>query len=110
NDMSKNISWHEIGDLFPTQHMKKIGTDIHGLIDYLVALFLIISTTLMNLSAAEAVLIVSIGSAIIVYSVGTDYLLGVFKVMPMSTHLHFDSVAGIVLVVCSWLFDSGNSS
>jgi hypothetical protein len=47
---------------------------------------------------------VVLGSGLIVYSLFTDYELGVWKVAPVAVHNLIDVVAGAVLAASPWLF------
>jgi hypothetical protein len=45
-----------------------------------------------------------LGSGLILYSLFTNYELGVWKVAPMAVHNLIDIVAGAVLALSPWLF------
>lgn len=74
--------------------------------DYLVALLLIASPWLFGFArgGAETWVPVIFGSTAIVYSLLTDYELGVFHVLSMSAHLALDSWSGILLAASPWIF------
>lgn len=86
--------------------MRIIPTQIHGVIDYLVGVVLIAAPWVFGFAAggAETWVPVILGAGTIVYSLMTNYELGVIGILPMSTHLAFDAVAGIFLAVSPWLF------
>lgn len=82
-----------------------ISTKIHGYIDYMMGLLLIVSPMLFNLPDGTAsTLPVVLGIGTILYSLLTDYELGLFKVLPMKAHLGIDLVAGLLLIAAPWLF------
>jgi len=86
--------------------MRFIPTRIHGFLDYIVGVALIAAPWIFQFSdntAATAVAIV-LGIGLILYSLLTDYELGVFRVVPMSVHNLFDIAAGIVLIASPWIF------
>ena len=86
--------------------MRLIPTKVHGYLDYLVGALLIVAPWLFGFAArgAETWVPVLLGAAAIVYSLLTDYELGVRKIISMPTHLLLDLVSGIVLAASPWLF------
>lgn len=86
--------------------MRFIDTKIHGYIDYLMGLFLIVSPWIFGFAdgaAAQWVPII-LGVGTITYSLVTDYELGLLKVIPMKGHLMIDLIAGIFLAASPWIF------
>ena len=86
--------------------MRFLSTKIHGVLDYLVGLFLMISPWLLNFNrgGAETWVPVVLGAGALVYSLMTDYELGPFKVLSMPAHLALDLMSGVVLAASPWLF------
>jgi hypothetical protein len=86
--------------------MRIIPTQIHGVIDYLVGVLLIAAPWVLGFAAggAETWVPVILGAGTIVYSLMTNYELGVVGVLSMPMHLAFDAVAGIFLALSPWLF------
>jgi hypothetical protein len=86
--------------------MRFIPTKIHGYLDYLVGALLIISPWLFGFANGGIAqwLPVILGVGAIVYSLLTDYELGLSPTIPMSTHLTLDIGSGILLAVSPWLF------
>lgn len=86
--------------------MRFIPTRIHGVFDYLIGALLIVAPWLLGFAqgGAETWVPVVIGAAVIVYSLLTNYELGVVKVIPMRTHLWLDGIAGAILLLSPWLF------
>ena len=86
--------------------MRFIPTRVHGLLDYLVGLLLIAAPWLFNFDrgGAETWVPVALGAGALVYSVFTDYELGLVKRLPMPTHLTLDLLSGILLAASPWLF------
>lgn len=86
--------------------MKIIGTKVHGYLDYIVGLLLIVSPWLFGFyrGGAETWVPVVLGTATIIYSLLTDYELGLARVISMKTHLTLDALSGILLAASPWLF------
>lgn len=87
--------------------MRFIPTKIHGVLDYLSAALFIASPWLFDFAnggAAQWVPVV-VGVFLLLYSLGTDYELGLIKQLAMPTHLTLDwVVAGLFLAASPWLF------
>lgn len=86
--------------------MRFIPTKVHGYLDYIVGALLIAAPWLFHFAngGAETWVPVILGAAAIIYSVLTDYELGVAHLIPMPAHLIMDLVSGILLAVSPWLF------
>jgi hypothetical protein len=87
--------------------MRFIPTKVHGVLDYLVAIALILAPFIFGFSGlgGPAVIIpVVLGVGLIVYSLFTRYELGAFKVIGMPVHLVFDVVASLFLIASPFLF------
>lgn len=86
--------------------MKLISTRAHGYLDYIVGVLLIAAPWLFHFArnGAETWVPVFLGIAIIVYSLLTNYEVGVSRVISMRTHLTLDMLGGIFLAVSPWLF------
>jgi hypothetical protein len=86
--------------------MRFIPTRFHAPLDYIVGAVLIAAPWIFQFSdigAATAVSIV-LGAGLILYSLFTNYELGVWKVAPMAVHNLIDIVAGALLAASPWLF------
>jgi hypothetical protein len=86
--------------------MQLIPTRIHGMLDYLVGALLVAAPWLFdfNRGGAETWVPVVLGVGAILYSLFTDYELGVVRTIPMPTHLALDVGSGILLALSPWLF------
>ena len=86
--------------------MKIINSKIHGMLDYIVSIVLIISPWLLGFADGKAEMWIPIilGVSSIIYSIFTKYELGLFKVLPFKTHLTFDVFSGILLASSPWIF------
>lgn len=92
--------------------MRFIPTRIHGFLDYIVGVVLIAAPWIFQFSDNTAATVVPIvlGIGLIVYSLLTDYELGVARVLPMPVHLLFDIAAGVVLAASPWIFGFADES
>lgn len=86
--------------------MRFIPTKIHGYLDYLVGLLLIAAPWLFDFAegGAETWVPVILGASAIVYSLMTDYEMGVSRTISMRTHLTIDLISGIFLAASPWVF------
>lgn len=86
--------------------MRFIPTRVHGMADYVIGILLIAAPWLFGFAdgGAEQWVPVILGAGVILYSLMTDYELGVMKAIPMSMHLMLDIGGGIFLAVSPWLF------
>lgn len=88
-------------------NMKCIPTKVHGILDYVVAISLVLAPILFGFSevgGAAVVVPTVLGIALFVYSLLTKYEWGVFKVFGMPYHLMIDMVAAIFLALSPFLF------
>lgn len=78
----------------------------HGVLDYLVGLLLIFAPSLFGFNDGTAAqkLPMALGVAALVYSLVTNYELGLFKLLPFKAHLALDVVNGALLALSPWLF------
>ncbi len=92
--------------------MRFIPTRLHGFLDYIVGVVLIAAPWIFQFSDNTAATVVPIvlGVGLIVYSLVTDYELGIARVLPMSVHLLFDIAAGVVLAASPWIFGFADES
>ena len=86
--------------------MRFLPTRVHGVIDYLVGIILIAAPWLFDFArgGAETWVPVVLGAGAIIYSLMTDYELGISRSISMSTHLMLDLWSGIILAASPWLF------
>jgi hypothetical protein len=86
--------------------MRFIPTRVHGAVDYLTGLVLIMAPFVLGFAdngPAQWVPMI-LGAAILVMSLITDYELSLAKVIPMSVHLGVDAAGGLLLAASPWLF------
>jgi len=76
------------------------------MMDYLIGVLLILAPWLFDFDrgGAETWVPVILGAGVILYSLFTDYELGMVRRMAMPTHLMLDLGGGILLAASPWLF------
>lgn len=86
--------------------MRFIPTRIHGVLDYTMGLLLIAAPWLFGFAAggAETWVPVVLGAGAIMYSIFTDYELGLVRTLSMPAHLAMDAASGLLLAASPWLF------
>ncbi|HEX8489807.1 MAG TPA: SPW repeat protein [Chthoniobacterales bacterium] len=96
------------------QLMKIIPTFVHGILDYVMGVALLLAPNLFGFAdvGGAAVMVPRIvGIVIILQSLMTAYELGLMKVLPLKVHLMNDYVASIFLAASPWLFGfAGNKT
>ena len=82
-----------------------LPTRVHGFLDYLLGAALVVIPLAFNFGAGpQTWLPVLMGGGAIVYSLLTEYELGVVPLIPMPTHLVLDALGGLLLAASPWLF------
>ena len=83
-----------------------IPTKVHGVLDYLMGILVIATPWLFGFHAngTETWLPVALGIGVILYSLLTDYELGLSPVLSMQTHLWLDAGGGLLLAMSPFLF------
>lgn len=86
--------------------MKIISTKVHGVLDYMMGVLLIASPWLFGFAnnGVETLLPCILGASTIVYSLMTDYELGLSDNISMRTHLIIDIISGVLLAASPWIF------
>ncbi len=93
--------------------MKVIPAHVHGILDYIVGIALLLAPNLFGFAefGGAAVWIPRLlGVAILGMALLTDNRVGLMRVIPMSTHLMIDYVAGIFLAISPFIFGFSNAS
>lgn len=86
--------------------MKPISTYVHGILDYAMGMLLILLPFWLGFEtgSAEQRVMMYLGIFTILYSIITDYELGLAAMIPMSGHLTLDFMSGIFLAASPWIF------
>ena len=87
-----------------------ITTRVHGILDYIIGIALIAAPWIFGFanSGPETWVPVILGAGSILYSLITDYELGLAGILSMKSHLRTDIVVGLVLAVSPWIFGFAN--
>jgi hypothetical protein len=83
--------------------MKIINSRLHGIIDYLVVLFLWASPTLFGLTGFTGNIIYGLGGIHLILTIVTDFELGLIKWIPLKIHGWIELVVGLVLLASPWI-------
>lgn len=86
--------------------MKIISTKVHGVLDYMMGVLLVASPWVFGFASNgwETWVPVFLGISTIIYSMVTDYELGLSDNISMKTHLTVDIVSGVLLAASPWIF------
>lgn len=86
--------------------MRFIPTLMHGVMDYMVGLLLLIAPWLFDFQndGAQTIVPMVLGGAALLYSIMTNYELGMIRVLPMRVHLTMDLLSGILLAASPWIW------
>jgi hypothetical protein len=86
--------------------MKIISTKVHGVMDYMMGVLLIASPWIFGFedTGMQLWIPVLLGIVTIIYSLMTDYELGLSDNISMRTHLIVDFVSGALLAASPWIF------
>ena len=86
--------------------MRFIPTRVHGIIDYIVGILLVIVPYVLGFADGTAAQYIPqlLGVGAIAYSLLTRYELGALKLLPMPAHLGLDFASGAFLAASPWLF------
>jgi hypothetical protein len=94
------------GKRLSEEFMRFIPTKFHAPLDYIVGVARIASPWTFQFSdlTAATVIPIVLGIGLILYSLFTDYELGVWRMFPMAVHNLIDIAAGAFLAASPWLF------
>ena len=86
--------------------MHIIPRRIHGILDYVVAIALILAPRIFGFDpdGVEGRIPVILGWLTLGYSLLTNYELGLLKVLPFRAHLAMDLIGGVFLAISPWAF------
>jgi hypothetical protein len=89
--------------------MKFISPKVHGIIDYLVVIFLLASPTCFGFTGLLAVFTYALGAVHLLLTVFTNYPLGVVKIIPATYHASIEALVGIVLIILAYTLFKDNT-
>src|ERR1700712_1980749 len=85
--------------------MRFLPTSVHGILDYLVGLLVIVLPFALALQGSQKWALVILGLLVILYSALTDYELGLARYLRIRFHLLLDTVFGLAMLLMPWLLD-----
>jgi hypothetical protein len=83
---------------------------LHGLAEYAVGVLLIVAPFSFFDSNTATVISVLAGAAVIVIAWTTDYPTGLFRMLPLDSHIVLDYVLGLLLIASPFLFGFSDDS
>jgi hypothetical protein len=89
--------------------MKFISPKVHGVIDYLVVIFLFASPTFFGFTGILATFTYALGIVHLLLTILTNYPLGIIKVIPVSLHATIELLVGIALIALAYILFSKNA-
>jgi hypothetical protein len=90
--------------------MRFIPTIAHGLADYIVGLFVVGLPFSYGLTGTTRAAFVTLGLFVILYSLLTDYELGLVRVLRIRFHLLLDALFGLAMLATPTLLHLPNNS
>ena len=88
--------------------LRFLSPDIHGIVDYVAAIVLIIAPFLLRLGNSNPLafwLSIATGIVVVMVSLTTRYRFGVFKMIPFDGHLALDLLVATVFMLVPFLFE-----
>ena len=87
--------------------MRILSTRLHGVLDYLMAILLIVSPFVFNFArdGAQMWIPIFLGVATLFYSLVTEYELGAVKLIPFRVHLLGHFFSGMFLMASPFIFE-----
>lgn len=76
----------------------KLNSRIHGAIDYLVVVFLVLSPTLFALPEITAMFTYALAAIHLVLTMATEFEFGVFKIIPFRIHGIIELIVSLSLI------------
>jgi hypothetical protein len=88
--------------------MKFISPTIHGIIDYLVVIFLLLTPTIFGFAGIIAIFTYALAFVHLALSLLTNYPLGLLKLIPVNVHAGIEVIVGIALIVLAYTWFKDN--
>lgn len=85
--------------------MKFLNTKTHGYLDYTIGLSLLLVPSSFGLEAntIQSLIFYILGIFTIFLSLQTDYEAGIYKLLPMETHIYIEILSGLFLALSPWI-------
>ncbi|MES2064456.1 MAG: hypothetical protein V4456_21240 [Bacteroidota bacterium] len=82
--------------------MKLISPKLHGIIDYILIIFLYASPTFFAMQTAVATYVYLLATAQLILTVITDYSSGMFRMVPLKLHRLIELVISLAMIVAAF--------
>lgn len=89
--------------------MRFINPSVHGVLDYVVVVALVIVSIGVGLSGLAAAIAYLMAAAFLGITLITAFPLGALKLLPLPTHSTIELFMGMCLLVCPWIFGFADS-
>ena len=90
--------------------MRFISPKIHGIIDYLVVVFLLASPSIFGFTGLLAIFTYALGIVHFLLTILTNFSAGIIKVIPFRVHGVIEFVVGIALIILSFTLFMDNAA
>ncbi len=90
--------------------MRILSATTHGIIDYLLVIFLAASPSLFHMEGWLATFTYVLAGVHLLVTISTDYNPGIIKIIPFRVHGLIEIVVAVVLAVVAFLFYSNGSN
>jgi hypothetical protein len=84
--------------------MRFIHPSVHGILDYLVVVALVLVSIAVGLSGLAAAIAYLMAAALLAITLMTAFPPGTRKLLPLSAHSRIELWMGMSLLVCPWIF------
>ena len=83
-----------------------VSVKVHNVLDYVIGAVLVSCPYIFGFSGIDAGrnLFLALGVGLVFYSLATNYPYSIFKWIPLGAHMTLDVVAGVMLILGSYLF------
>src|ERR1700735_2896940 len=82
--------------------MKFISPKMHGIIDYLVVIFLLASPTIFGFTGLLSTFTYALGIVHLLLTILTNYSVGLIKIIPFTFHGTIEFIVGVALIVLAY--------
>ena len=90
--------------------MKKLSPKIHGALDYITVLFLLLSPSLIDMQTLGAEFTYILAIVHLILTLLTDFPAGVFKIIPLKIHGLIEIIVSIALIgIAVWFRSIGDN-
>jgi hypothetical protein len=90
--------------------MKKLSPRVHGILDYITVLFLLLSPSLFDMQNAGSVFTYSLAIVHLILTLFTDFPAGALKIVPLKIHGLVEVIVSIALIgIAVWFRSSGDN-